>query len=151
MSGKLAQTHLVRKLMASCETKLCRRTPRSIGTKRICGSSVGTNGTVGDGRSQVDRCGTSGGGSIVGVVPMEGMNLRGKVGAMAGTHLGMLFLVRRECVRFVNFKPRFAVEFGAVIIRGAFVMHWRGGGVVTLCSPGGVGCGMSGTLCCLGV
>ena len=130
--GALAQTHSVRELIASCVTKLLCLTPPLIGTKWTRGSSGGTKETLGDARSLVERRGVWGGEASIVVDPMDGMNRRGKVGAMVGTLLGILFLVHRECVRFVVINPRFAVGFGAAMIGGASVMCCRGGGVVTL-------------------
>jgi hypothetical protein len=45
-SGELAHTHLVRKLMASCEMKFLFHTPPTIGWKHIQGIHVVTRGGV---------------------------------------------------------------------------------------------------------
>ncbi len=45
-SGKLAHTHLVRELMASCEIKFLFLTPPSIGPKRIRGIRASMGGRV---------------------------------------------------------------------------------------------------------
>jgi hypothetical protein len=58
-SGKLAHTHLVRKLMASCEIKFLFCSPLSIGQKRIQGIRVATGGGVAGVAVWGDLCGAT--------------------------------------------------------------------------------------------
>ncbi len=44
---EFAQTHLVRKCMASCGIKILLRSPPSTGTKHMCGMQVGAGTTFG--------------------------------------------------------------------------------------------------------
>ena len=95
------------------------------------------------------------GAAISGVGLVVAMTRLGNVGVMADTLWGMLFRVRLVCVLCFSFSPHFAVGFGAVIIGGASEMHWRGGVIVTLCSPGSmvggtsvIGCSGVGTNGC---
>ena len=164
-SGELAQTFSVRKLIASCDTKLLwLHKPPSIGTNRIRGRTVDVRCRwffVSVGRLAASCCirvdlrgATVGVGGMV--VSTTGIYRRDNAGVMMGTLPGTLFRVRRVCVRFVFFNVRFAVGLGAVIIGGAFVILGKiilvpctTGGLtcVTLCSTGVIGCS---TLCCGG-
>ncbi len=47
ISGKFAQTHSVRKFMASCDVKFLLRNPPLTGTKHVCGIQVGAGKTFG--------------------------------------------------------------------------------------------------------
>ena len=105
----------MRKLIASCDIKLLWRTPPSIGTNRTRGRRC----------RRFDRRGGGDVGSAVAAGTMCGITLLGKVGVIAGTELGILARVRRECVRFVSFNTRLAVGFGAFIMGGAFVIRPR--------------------------
>ncbi len=105
----------MRKLIAFCDIKLLWRTPHSIGT----------NHTRGRRCRRFDRRGVGGAGTAVAAGTMCGITLLGKVGVIAGTELGILACVRRECVRFVSFNTRLAVGFGAFIMGGAFVIRPR--------------------------
>ena len=156
-SGELAQTHSVRKLIASCDTKLLwLRKPPSIGTNRIRGRTVDVRCRrffVAVGRSAASCCSrvdlrgaTVGVGGMVGST--TGIYRRGNVGVIMGTLPGTLFRVRRVCVRFVFFNVRLAVGLGAVIIGGAVVILGKVISVGTLCTTGGSPCV---TLCLTGV
>ena len=90
--------------------------------------AIGENVTIGMHGNQ--RVGAMSGGVLT-----VAISWCGNVGEMAGTLVGMFFLVRLECVRCFVCNPRLVVGFGAVIIWGALDMHCRGGVVVTLCSP----------------
>ncbi len=90
-SGKLARTHSVRELMASCEIKFLFLTPPSIGRKRIRGIRVSAGGRV----AGVVVWGDLRGATTVGVGGL-GMKCHDAVGVMAGTLPGMLLCVRLE-------------------------------------------------------
>ncbi len=79
MFGKLAQTHLVRKLMASCKIKLLLRNPPSTGQNCTQGIPVGI-GMAGWPAIQGDWRG-----AITGVGGRSGMKPLGAVGVMGGT------------------------------------------------------------------
>jgi hypothetical protein len=89
--SKLAHTHSVRELMASCEIKFLFLTPPSIGWKRIQGIHISTGGGVAGVVVQGDLCSAP----TVGVSGL-GMKRRDAVGVMAGTLPGMLLQVHLE-------------------------------------------------------
>jgi hypothetical protein len=90
-SGKLAHTHLVRELMASCEIKFLFLSPPSIGWKCIQGIRVSTGGGV----AGVVVWGDLRGATTVGVGGL-GMKRCDAIGVMAGTLPGMLLCIHLE-------------------------------------------------------
>ena len=90
-SGKLAHTHSVRELMASCEIKFLFLTPPSIGRKCIRGICVSTGGGV----AGVVVWGDLRGATTVGVGGL-GMKRHDVVKVMARTLPGMLLRVCLE-------------------------------------------------------
>lgn len=133
MSGEFAQTHSDKKIIASCDTNVLLRTPPLIGTKRMQGMFVGAKCARVLRCKRGDRWGEAmGGGVIVWGGSTTEIYLLGNVGVMAGTLPGMLFRVRRECVRLVIFITRFAVGLGAVMMGGAFVIRSNDTSVCTL-------------------
>ncbi len=142
ISGKLAQTHLVRKFIASCDIKFLFRKPPSTGTKRTCGIHVGL-GTMVSPAVQGDCRGIviGGGGGFA-------IKRLGAVGVMIGTLPGTLFCVCQECVCFVNFNLRFCVGLGVFMMGGGLVILWKIGTLVGISTVGSTVCSTHcSTLC----
>ncbi len=143
--GEFSQTHLVRKFVASCDIKFLLRNPPSTGTKRMCGTRVGTGTMFGFAgmRFGLAVCGDHRG-AIIGVDGGLGISQRGLVGMIWGTLPGMLFHVCHECILLLNFKVLFWVGLGAFMMGGASVIQvsigtllWSSScllGAFTLCS-----------------
>jgi hypothetical protein len=148
MSGEFSQTHLVSKVIASCEIMFCRRTPPLIGTNRMCGRRIGAAGFV------VDKVL----GDCLKVVGQSwGCISIGCQVVIGGTLPGTLFRVHRECVHLVSFNACLVVGFRAVMIEGALVIRVSEGAKLivsfvamsvhlTLCSTLCSGGGTYGTL-----
>jgi len=139
-SGAFSQTHSVRKLTASWLIICHDRTPPSIGMKRTFGGVVVP-------MVRFDRRGL-----MVCLSGVIGSSMRRCFPLLMiwGVLPGMLFRVRRECVRAVFLNCRGAVGFGAVIIGGVSVIRVTKRSTLcssmalsTLCSSEGAG-GMYG-------
>ncbi len=129
MSWELAQTQLVRKLIASWLIILPILSPLSIGKNCTWGTRAWTihcKGAILHGDCWAG----------VATVVEGGVLIAGHWWAaliMGGRLPGMLLCVQRECNGFVFFNRLGAVAFGAIIIAGTSVILVRS--VTTLCSP----------------
>ncbi len=106
ISGELAHTHSVRKLMASCNIMLLCLTPPSIRMKHTLGRRVGV-GIVVACCIRGDQRGVGAG--------VTGARHLCTPQVIWGTPMGTLFLVTRECVCLVSLNILFVVGLGAAL------------------------------------
>lgn len=115
ISGDVAQTCSVKKLIASHHISLPECSPPGIAANFTLGTRRDLRGVV-----------FLGGGA--------GLGHTGAWCLMAGTLSGMLLHVTRTCDLSVIFIIRLLVGLGAAMMGGAFVMRRREDGIGTLCS-----------------
>ncbi len=121
MSGNVAPTHLVRKLIASWLMSGAWLMPRWDCWTRTRGIHIAVPGVVVRGECLgVGRvwAGVIGAGSCC---RAEGAHV------IAGMLLGVLLCMCCKCIHLVNLRMQRAVGFGATIMGGASVNHWSAG------------------------